>query len=128
AEQRATDLAGRLSRARRSAAGGFGAAVAAELQGLGMGDGEFVASLAEREHGSSGRDAVAFLIRPNPGLPLAPVAETASGGELSRVALALRAVAHSGAGEPAIVFDEFDAGLGGMAANQDAATLRPPRT
>jgi DNA repair protein RecN (Recombination protein N) len=123
AEQRASDLAERLAQARRNAAGDFGEAVAAELQGLGMGDGEFQASVSEREHGSSGRDAVAFLIRPNPGLPLAPVAETASGGELSRVALALRAVAHAGAGEPTIVFDEIDAGIGGRTAHAVAEAL-----
>ena len=123
AEQRASALAERLAQARRNAADDFGEAVAAELQGLGMGDGEFQASVSEREHGSSGRDAVAFFIRPNPGLPLAPVAETASGGELSRVALALRAVAHAGAGEPTIVFDEIDAGIGGRTAHAVAEAL-----
>jgi DNA repair protein RecN (Recombination protein N) len=123
AERRASGLAEELGRARRDAAGGFGAAVAAELQGLGMGDGEFEATVSEREHSSSGRDAVAFLIRPNPGLPFAPVAETASGGELSRVALALRAVAHAGAGEPTIVFDEIDAGIGGRTAHAVAEAL-----
>jgi DNA repair protein RecN (Recombination protein N) len=123
AEHRAADLADRLSEARLGAAKAFGEAVAAELQGLGMGDGEFQADVMEREHGVSGRDAVAFLIRPNPGLPLAPVAETASGGELSRVALALRAVAHAGAGEPTIVFDEIDAGIGGRTAHAVAEAL-----
>jgi len=123
AGRRAADLAGRLSEARLGAAKAFGKAVAVELQGLGMGDGEFQAEVKEREHGVSGRDAVAFLIRPNPGLPLAPVAETASGGELSRVALALRAVAHAGAGEPTIVFDEIDAGIGGRTAHAVAEAL-----
>jgi DNA repair protein RecN (Recombination protein N) len=123
AERRAADLGGRLSEARCAAARAFGEAVAAELQGLGMGDGEFQAEVSEREHGPSGRDMVAFLIRPNPGLPLAPVAETASGGELSRVALALRAVAHAGAGEPTIVFDEIDAGIGGRTAHAVAEAL-----
>jgi DNA repair protein RecN (Recombination protein N) len=123
AERLASELAGRLSEARSAAAGAFGEAVATELQGLGMGDGEFQAELAEREHGPSGRDAVAFLIRPNPGLQLSPVAETASGGELSRVALALRAVAHAGAGEPTIVFDEIDAGIGGRTAHAVAEAL-----
>ena len=122
-ERRAADLAGRLSGSRRASAKAFGDAVAAELQGLGMGDGEFEAEVSEREHGASGRDAVAFLIRPNPGLPLASVAETASGGELSRVPLALRAVAHAGAGEPTIVFDEIDAGIGGRTAHAVAEAL-----
>ena len=123
AERRAADLAGRLSEARRAAAIAFGEAVSAELQGLGMGDGEFQAEVSDREHGASGRDTVAFLARPNPGLPLASVAETASGGELSRVALALRAVAHAGAGEPTIVFDEIDAGIGGRTAHAVAEAL-----
>ena len=123
AERRTTELADGLSEARNAAAASFGESVAAELQGLGMGDGEFQAEVSEREHGSTGRDAVAFLIRPNPGLPFAPVAETASGGELSRVALALRAVAHAGAGEPTIVFDEIDAGIGGRTAHAVAEAL-----
>jgi DNA repair protein RecN (Recombination protein N) len=123
AERRSTELAERLSAARSAAAESFGEAVAGELQGLGMGDGEFQVSISPREHGAHGLDAVAFLIRPNPGLPFAPVAETASGGELSRVALALRAVAHSGAGEPTIVFDEIDAGIGGRTAHAVAEAL-----
>jgi DNA repair protein RecN (Recombination protein N) len=122
-ERRATGLADGLSQARRSAGAAFGEAVAGELQGLGMGDGEFEARVSDREHGPSGRDEVAFLIRPNAGLPFAPVAETASGGELSRVALALRAVAHAGAGEPTIVFDEIDAGIGGRTAHAVAEAL-----
>jgi DNA repair protein RecN (Recombination protein N) len=122
-QRRTTELAERLSASRNAAASSFGEAVAAELQGLGMGDGEFQAEISEREHASSGRDAIAFLIRPNAGLPFAPVAETASGGELSRVALALRAVAHAGAGEPTIVFDEIDAGIGGRTAHAVAEAL-----
>ena len=122
-QRRTTELAERLSASRNAAASSFGEAVAAELQGLGMGDGEFQAEISEREHASSGREAISFLIRPNPGLPFAPVAETASGGELSRVALALRAVAHVGAGEPTIVFDEIDAGIGGRTAHAVAEAL-----
>jgi DNA repair protein RecN (Recombination protein N) len=120
---RVAELAERLSRARAKAAPAFAEAVAAELQGLGLGDGEFRAEVSAREPGANGRDAVAFLIRPNPGLPFTPVAETASGGELSRIALALRAVAHAGAGEPTIVFDEIDAGIGGRTAHAVADAL-----
>jgi DNA repair protein RecN (Recombination protein N) len=123
AEAQADELAAALSKARAEAAPGFAAAVAAELQGLGMGDGEFRADLAQRELGPTGRDAVSFLVRPNPGLPFAPAAETASGGELSRIALALRAVAHASAGEPTIVFDEIDAGIGGTTAHAVADAL-----
>src|SRR5439155_11995908 len=60
-----------------------------------------------------------FLIQPNPGLPFAPVAETASGGELSRIALAIAAVG----GGVTLVFDEIDAGIGGRTAHGVAETL-----
>ena len=59
------------------------------------------------------------MIRPNPGLPFGPVAETASGGELSRVALALAVVA----GGETMMFDEIDAGIGGVTAHRVAETL-----
>ena len=84
-----------------------------------MGDGEFVVELREREIGSTGEDDAVFLVRPNAGLPFAPVAETASGGELSRIALALAAVA----GGETLVFDEIDAGIGGVTAHAVADTL-----
>jgi DNA repair protein RecN (Recombination protein N) len=109
-----------LSSARREAVGPFADAVAHELESVGFGEGEFVAELGEREPGSSGADDVRFLIRPNPGLPFAPVAETASGGELSRIALAIAAV---GGGET-MVFDEIDAGIGGRTAHAVGETLR----
>jgi DNA repair protein RecN (Recombination protein N) len=116
-------LAADLTAARAEAAPALADAVAAELQGLGMGGGEFRVELGERDPGSSGRDEATFLIRPNAGLPFAPAAETASGGELSRIALALRAAAHAGAGEPTIVFDEIDAGIGGRTAHAVADAL-----
>jgi DNA repair protein RecN (Recombination protein N) len=123
AQARVDRLAASLSAERAGAAPGFAEAVAAELQGLGMGDGEFRAELAARALGPTGADDAAFLIRPNAGLPFAPVAETASGGELSRIALALRAVAHAGGGEPTLVFDEIDAGIGGSTAHAVADAL-----
>jgi DNA repair protein RecN (Recombination protein N) len=109
-----------LRTARQAAAKPFAAAVADELRGVGLGDGEFRVELREREPGASGADEVAFLIRPNAGLPFGPVAETASGGELSRVALAIAAVA----GGETMVFDEIDAGIGGTTAHAVADTLR----
>ena len=109
-----------LRKARRKASGPFATAVAEELRGIGLGDGEFQVVLTERDPGASGADDVAFLIRPNAGLPFGPVAETASGGELSRVALAIAAVA----GGETMVFDEIDAGIGGTTAHAVAETLR----
>ena len=119
AERRVEELGALMGKARRAAAEPFAEAVAAELEGIGMGEGEFQIELGERELGAGGRDAVAFLIRPNAGLPFAPVAETASGGELSRVALAIAAV---GGGET-LVFDEIDAGIGGQTAHAVGETL-----
>jgi DNA repair protein RecN (Recombination protein N) len=123
ATQRVQDLADGLSKARRKASEPFSKAVAEALEGLAMGEGDFRVELVPRDPGPSGADAVSFQIRPNQGLPFAPVAETASGGELSRVALALRTVAHAGAGEPTIVFDEIDAGVGGRTAHAVAEAL-----
>jgi DNA repair protein RecN (Recombination protein N) len=120
AEQRTNDLAGQLRKARTTAADPFATQVAAELRGIGLGDGEFRVELRERDPGPTGADEAAFLIRPNPGLPFAPAAETASGGELSRIALAIAAV---GGGET-MVFDEIDAGIGGQTAHAVAETLR----
>jgi DNA repair protein RecN (Recombination protein N) len=120
AEERVSALAEALRTVRHEHAVPLAEAVAAELRGLGMGEGEFLVELRERDAGPSGTDDVTFLIRPNAGLPFGPVAETASGGELSRVALALAAVA----GGETLVFDEIDAGIGGVTAHAVAATLR----
>ena len=89
------------------------------LRGVGMGDGEFVPSSGSATRARGG-DEVVFLVRPNRGLPFAPVAETASGGELSRIALAIAAVA----GGETMVFDEIDAGIGGTTAHAVARALR----
>ena len=120
AERGVESLAEELHAARAGAAPRFAEEVARELAGIGLGDGEFVAELRPRHLGQTGTDEVAFLIRPNPGLPFAPVAETASGGELSRIALAIAAVA----GGDTMVFDEIDAGIGGETAHRVADTLR----
>jgi DNA repair protein RecN (Recombination protein N) len=123
AEARVGELAAVLSAERTAAAPLFAEAVAEELQGLGMGEGEFRVDLSPREPGPTGSEDAVFLVRPNAGLPFAPAAETASGGELSRIALALRAVAHAAAGEPTVVFDEIDAGIGGQTAHAVADAL-----
>jgi DNA repair protein RecN (Recombination protein N) len=120
AEERVRTLGAALRVAREANAQPFGEAVSGELSSLGMGEGEFLVELRERDPGPAGADAVTFLVRPNQGLPFAPVAETASGGELSRIALALAAVA----GGETLVFDEIDAGIGGVTAHAVAATLQ----
>src|SRR5207253_9585915 len=97
AEARTQALAEELRAERNAAAPAFADAVAAELRDIGMGEGEFVCELRERdEPGATGADDAVFLVRPNAGLPFAPVAETASGGELSRIALGIAAAARGG--------------------------------
>jgi DNA repair protein RecN (Recombination protein N) len=120
AERRVAALTGELHDARADAAPRFADAVAQQLADIGMGEGEFRTELAERDRGPAGADEATFLIRPNTGLPFAPVAETASGGELSRIALAIAAVA----GGETMVFDEIDAGIGGETAHKVAETLQ----
>ena len=120
AEEHVTNLADSLRETRKANGKRLGEAVADELASLGMGEGEFLVELSEREVGATGADGATFLIRPNAGLPFAPIAETASGGELSRIALALAAVA----GGETLVFDEIDAGIGGVTAHAVAATLQ----
>jgi DNA repair protein RecN (Recombination protein N) len=119
AEQHVRELHDALREARAAAAKPFAEAVADELRGMGVGE-AFAVDLAQREPGQAGTDGVSFLIQPNPGVAPAPLHETASGGELSRIALAIAAVA----GGPTMVFDEIDAGIGGQTAHAVGETLR----
>ena len=89
-----------------------------------MADAAVELEVGERELGASGADEVRILLAPNPGLAPAPIADAASGGELSRVALALRVAAHDRDAVPTLVFDEVDAGVGGATALAVARKLR----
>jgi DNA repair protein RecN (Recombination protein N) len=94
------------------------------LAELAMEGASFAVGLSPRETpGPSGGDEVEFLIAPNPGVPAGPLRETASGGELSRVMLALMSVAAE-AGAHTLVFDEVDAGIGGQTARAVGEQLR----
>jgi DNA repair protein RecN (Recombination protein N) len=118
-----------LRAARVEAAPRLAAAVRERLAELAMEGASFDIALEEREPGPSGPDTVEFLIAPNPGVPAAPLRDIASGGELSRVMLALLGVAHGDregdmAGAAAtLVFDEVDAGIGGHTARAVGAQL-----
>ncbi len=116
--------AGELRKARRAAASGFAAEVRAQLATLAMGEASFEAVLSETEPGASGADAVEFTIAPNPGVPAGPLREIASGGELSRVMLAIMSAASASAQGTTLVFDEVDAGIGGHTAKAVGARLR----
>jgi DNA repair protein RecN (Recombination protein N) len=112
-----------LRKARSGAAPKLAAAVRARLDELAMKGAAFEIVLQPREAGPAGADAVEFLIAPNPGVPAAPLREIASGGELSRVMLALMGVVSKGSAAT-LVFDEVDAGIGGQTARAVGDQLR----
>jgi DNA repair protein RecN (Recombination protein N) len=114
-----TAAAERVSEARREAAGRLEAAVNAELPPLRLERAKFfaeVARLPEASWGAAGADEVRFLIATNAGQPPGPLGRVASGGELSRLMLALKVVFSAGGGLPTLVFDEVDSGVGGATA------------
>jgi len=138
-EKLAEELAGaaaELSSARSAAATGLADAVTVELSGLAMGDAAFTVSVAQLiaraddnaplrmpdgglvHAGSSGVDLVEFGFAAHRGNDVLPLSRSASGGELSRVMLALEVVLSASAGGTTMVFDEVDAGVGGRAAVQ----------
>jgi DNA repair protein RecN (Recombination protein N) len=132
AEAEVARVAGELSAARAAAAGEFSAAVTAELAGLAMPQAGIRVELRRRTPGSAapavpldgervavgpdGVDEVEILLRPHPGAPALPIQKGASGGELSRVMLAVEVVFAGADPVTTMVFDEVDAGVGGRAA------------
>jgi len=110
-------LADSLSAARTRAATQLSAAVTAELHALAMPTAEFVVRVTDApDFTSNGRDVIELLLRPHPGGEPKPVTKTASGGELSRVMLAIEVVIAGVDTVPTLVFDEIDAGVGGASA------------
>ena len=114
-----TDAAKSLGAGRRSAAGSLSDAVMRELPPLKLDRARFVVEIApldEPKWGQAGIDSVRFLIATNPGQAPGPLDRVASGGELSRLMLALKVVLSSGSAVPTLVFDEVDSGVGGATA------------
>ena len=124
------DLAATIGARRRRAAPALAEQVRARLAELAMPDARFEVDLRPRPGGCGprGADAVELMIASNPGVPAGPLREIASGGELSRVMLALLTVAHGDDGQgmhsPLLVFDEIDAGIGGHTARAVGEHLR----
>jgi DNA repair protein RecN (Recombination protein N) len=122
AEER--ELADALAATRREATPRLAKAVLAELRQLAMEDASFEIRVEERDElGPAGADRVELSVAPNPGVPAGPLRDIASGGELSRVMLALMSVANAG-GAGTLVFDEVDAGVGGQTARAVGERLR----
>jgi DNA repair protein RecN (Recombination protein N) len=122
AEER--ELAGKLTTARAAAAPKLASRVLNELAQLAMEGAEFAVELQPRDElGPAGAERVEFSIAPNPGVPAAPLRDTASGGETSRAMLALLTAAGA-SGDTTLVFDEVDAGIGGQTARAVGERLR----
>ncbi len=120
-------LAESLSAARKTAAAKFSAAVTGAMSGLGMPGGVFevrLSRLAESDVKPWGIDEIDFLISANPGQEPMPLSRVASGGELSRMSLAVQVIASDGSAIPTMVFDEVDSGVGGRVAEMVGHRLR----
>ena len=116
-----------LSNGRRKAARSFAAAVTEAMKGLGMPGGVFEVSLTALDESAArswGLDEIDFLISANPGQPTQPLARIASGGELSRMSLAIQVIASDGSAIPTMVFDEIDSGVGGGVAEMVGRRLQ----
>jgi DNA repair protein RecN (Recombination protein N) len=116
--------AGELSEARRAAAERLGADVNVELPALGLPADSFAVEIEAGEIGPTGADRVSFTFAPNPGEPARPLGRIASGGEASRLSLALKVVLAAADDTPLLVFDEIDAGVGGRNAAALGERLR----
>jgi DNA repair protein RecN (Recombination protein N) len=124
ADKAFAQVCARLTAARRSAASELGRGVTALMQTLGMPGGQFRIDVqtAPGSAGQHGADDIEFLVSANPGQPLKPLAKVASGGELSRISLAIQVTAVQAL--PCLVFDEVDAGVGGGVAEIVGRQLR----
>ena len=118
-------LAARLSASRKKAARALAAEITAILPELGMPDGRFDVALRERSSvESTGAEEVEFLVTLNKGFEPRPLSKVASGGELSRVMLALKTILARLDRTPTLIFDEIDAGIGGIVGQQVAERLK----
>jgi DNA repair protein RecN (Recombination protein N) len=125
AEQQAQEAAAALTRSRQEAAAGLQKKVAQAMRDLGLGAAGLPVQIEARgELGVSGADRVRFLFAPNPGDPPRPLAKIASGGELSRVMLAVKQALAKNDQVLTYVFDEVDAGVGGGAAETIGRKLK----
>jgi DNA repair protein RecN (Recombination protein N) len=119
------DLAGQLSAKRAAAAQALSKAVTAAMQKLAMAGGRFSVSLRKLEEpAASGMEEVELEVASHPSLPLRPLAKVASGGELSRISLAIQMVAAKATPVATLVFDEVDSGIGGAVAETVGKSLR----
>jgi len=126
ARSRYDKLAAGLSAERRKAAAKLGREVTAAMKELAMAGGRFEVELRSLlpDGSTGGNELVEFLVTTNPGVAPRPLAKVASGGELSRISLAIQVITSKAASVPTLVFDEVDAGIGGAVAEVVGRKLR----
>ncbi len=122
-EREVRDLAAHLTRERRAASQAMSRAVTSALRELGMEGAVLEVRVEPDDWSETGADRVDFLVEANPGEGCGPVWERASGGELSRITLALYSVVSSSVGTPVLVADEVDAGVSGAVADRMGVVL-----
>ena len=125
AKDRFDAAAKQLSARRQAAAAALGKAVSEEMQRLALGGGRFAVALRALETpGAAGAEEVEFEVASHPSLPLRPLAKVASGGELSRISLAIQLIASRNSPVGTLVFDEVDVGVGGAVAETLGRALK----
>jgi DNA repair protein RecN (Recombination protein N) len=123
AQAAAEAVAAKLSTARKKAAAKLNQAVTAGLQDLAMKGARFEVELSPTPLSATGAEEIRFLLAANTGEPAKPIRQVASGGEISRIMLALKAVFAGADRIPTLIFDEIDAGIGGAVARKVAEKL-----
>ena len=126
-EEEHRTLCGRLTVLRRKAASALAPRVTAKMHELGMPGGSFAVDIRALDGDApakSGADRVEFNVSAGPGQPARPLSKVASGGELSRISLAIQVSSAHGAATPTLVFDEADVGIGGRVAEIVGRQLR----
>ncbi len=118
------EIAGKLTAARKKAAKTIEKNMQDSLKRLGMPNVEFTISISATELGDNGQDRVEFLFSANRNVPLQPISQVASGGEIARVMLSLKAMISGTVKLPTIIFDEIDTGVSGKVAEQMAKMMR----
>lgn len=118
------DIAGKLTVTRKKAARTIEKNMQESLRRLGMPNVEFAISISATELGDNGGDRVEFLFSANKNVPLQPISQVASGGEIARVMLSLKAMISGTVKLPTIIFDEIDTGVSGKVAEQMAKMMR----
>jgi DNA repair protein RecN (Recombination protein N) len=116
-----------LSASRLKTAHTFGKRVSKDMHQLGMPGGVFEALVtheADRPFSPQGMDSIEFMVSANPGQPPGPLSKVASGGELSRISLAIQVICMKGEHIPTLIFDEVDTGIGGGVAEIVGQKLR----